>query len=120
MEEARLWNDMLLYLESQLNLPPNTFKVSVIVESIYAVLELDEIIFTLKHRIVGLNAGRWNYMFSLVKTFKHHLNSLIPPRTQIRNSDRFLHTFNQYVVHIAHKRGIHAIGGTSNQIPRMH
>lgn len=62
---------MLLHLESLLKLPANTFKVSVIVESVHAVLELDEIIFALKHRIVGLNAGKWNYMFSLVKTFKH-------------------------------------------------
>jgi malate synthase len=62
---------MLLHLEGLLKLPPNTFKVSVIVESVHSVLELEEIIFALKHRIVGLNAGRWNYIFSVVKSFKN-------------------------------------------------
>ncbi|CDW81162.1 malate synthase [Stylonychia lemnae] len=120
MEEAIFWNQMLIYLEKQLLVPTNTFKVTVIVETVTAMLELEEIIFAFKHRIVGVNTGRWNYIFSIVKRFQHFQNSFIDSRHKISMEDKFMNNFNRYVVHIAHKRGIHVIGGASNYVPREH
>ena len=85
-----------------------------IVETVTAILELDEIIFAFKHRIIGLNTGRWNYMFSVVKRFQNFQNCFIDSRNKITMEDMFMNNFNRYVVHIAHKRGIHVIGGASN------
>lgn len=119
LEEAIFWNDILSYLEAQLGAEPNSFKVTVIVESVIALTQLDEIIFALKERIVGLNTGRWNYIGSIVKRFRNQISSMIDSRHQIYSDSPFLQSFNLYVVHIAHKRGIHAIGGASNFVPRL-
>lgn len=94
--------------------------MTVIVESVVAMIQLDEIVFALKERIVGLNTGKWNYMSSIVKRFRTQMNSMIDSRHQIDHNSNFLKSFNEYVVHTAHKRSIHAIGGASNYVPRMH
>lgn len=75
VEEAIFWGDVIAYLEKSLGAPKNSFKVTVIVESVTALLQLDEIIFVLRDRIVGLNAGKWNYISSVVKRFRNHLAS---------------------------------------------
>ena len=80
---------------------------------------MDEIIFALRERIVGLNTGKWNYMGSLVKRFRNQISSMIDSRHQIKADALFLKRFNQYIVYTAHKRGIHAIGGASNFVPRL-
>eukprot|EP00347_Sterkiella_histriomuscorum_P014713 403359836 len=120
IEEAIFWNQMLMYLEKQLGVQTNTFKVTVIIESVTALLEIEEIIFAFKHRIIGVNTGRWNYLFSVVKRFQLSPNSFIDSRNKINMEDQFMFNFNRYVVHIAHKRGIHAIAGASNYVPREH
>lgn len=117
LEEAIFYNKVLDELESQLRVPQYSFKVNIIVESIYILLELEEIIFAFKHRIVGLNTGRWNYMASILHSYSKDLTSLIKPRMKISHNEPFLEAFNRHVVHLAHKRGIHAIGGASNYIP---
>jgi malate synthase len=109
---------MLEELETLMKVPKNSFKVCVIVESIYVILELEEIIFAMKHRIVGLNTGRWNYMATILASYHQDITSLIKPRMKITVDEPFLDAFNRHVVHLAHKRGIHAIGGASNYIPR--
>lgn len=111
---------MLIALEKHLQVPTNTFKVTVIIETVTSVIELEEIIFAFKHRIVGINTGRWNYMFSIVKRFQNSLCSFLDSRHKISNEDTFLSNFNRYVIHIGHKRGVHVIGGASNLIPREH
>jgi malate synthase len=100
--------------------PTNTFRVTVIIETVPSILELEEIIFAFKHRIVAINAGKWNYLHSVVKRFKNLPSSSFKFRDRITNEDTFVKNFNRYVVHIAHKRGIHVIGGASNFVPRVH
>ena len=84
-----------------------------------ALLQLDEIIFALKHRIVGLNAGKWNYLSSVVKRFRNEHQSMIDPRSQIKPDSPILKAFYLKIVHTAHLRGIHAIGGASNYLPKL-
>ncbi len=93
--------------------------MTVIVESVTALLQLDEIVFALKDRIVGLNAGKWNFLSSVVKRFRNEYQSLIDPRSQIKPDSPILKAFYLKVVHTAHCRGIHAIGGASNYLPKM-
>jgi malate synthase len=119
MEEAILWDDILSKLEHHLGVPRYSFKVTVIVESITAVFELDEIIFHLKHRLVGLNTGRWNYINSILKRFASYSTPVFLPRDHINSDAPFLKAFNSHVVHSAHKRGVHAIGGASNYLPKL-
>lgn len=93
--------------------------MTVVVESVTALLQLDEIVFALKDRIVGLNAGKWNYLSSVVKRFSNEYQSLIDPRSQIKADSPILKAFYLKVVHTAHRRGMHAIGGASNYLPKM-
>ena len=119
LEEAIFWGEMLSFLELSLGVPKNSFKVTVIVESVTALIQLDEIIFALRERIVGLNAGKWNYLSSVVKRSRNLYSSLIDPRNQIKPDAPLLKAFYLHVVHTAHRRGIHAIGGASNYLPKM-
>ena len=105
---------MLKHLEKLLNVPTNTFKVTVIIETFTAVIELEEIIFAFKHRIIGLNTGRWNYLFSVIKRFQFEQSSFLDARNKISIDDMFMTNFSRYIVHIGHKRGVHVIAGASN------
>ena len=98
MEEAAFWNEILSFLEEKLGVPQFSFKVSVIVESVVAVAQLDEIVFALKERIVGLNAGRWNYIGSILKRYREQPSCQLDSRHQIRSDATFLNLFNQHVV----------------------
>jgi len=109
---------LLTKLEHHLNVPENSFKVNLIVESISAIFELEEIMFVLKQIIVGLNRGKWNYIFSIIKRFRHFPDPVLPPRNKIDNDEPFLNAFNSFVVYAAHKRGMHAIAGASNYLPK--
>jgi len=120
MEDAQLWDKILGYIEREIGVEENSFKVTVIVESVSALFELDEIIFILRKRIVGLNAGRWNYLASLAKRFKFDPSSQLQPRNDIETNEPYLQAFNQQIVHVAHKRGLHAIGGASNFTARFY
>ena len=118
-EESLFWDDLLSTLESLLSVPQYTFKVTLIVDSVIALHELDEIVFGLRSRLVALNAGKWNYLSSLVKRYQSQPSSQIESRSQIKvESSSTLQAFNLKVVHTAHKRGIHAIGGANRLIPR--
>ncbi|TNV80021.1 hypothetical protein FGO68_gene9116 [Halteria grandinella] len=118
LEEANFWNEMLSFLEQQLKAPANSFKITFVVESVLALSQLEEIVFALKERLVGLNTGRWNYIGSVVKRFRNFPSSQIEARHSLSNEASFLQAFQSQILNIAHKRGIHAIGGTSSFVPR--
>lgn len=99
--------------------PLNSFKVTVVVESVVALSQLDEIVFALRERIVGLNAGKWNYLSSIVKRYRNQPQSMIEPRHLIKPYAPYLASLMLQVVHTAHRRGIHAIGGASEHVPRI-
>jgi malate synthase len=115
--EARWWNAVFDFAESYLEVPNGTFKATVLVETITASFQLDEIIYELKNHIVGLNCGRWDYIFSYIKKFRNHDNFVVPNRDQVTMTTPFMAAYSALVVQRCHKRGIHAIGGMAAQIP---
>jgi malate synthase len=116
--ETRLWNDVFAFLETHLGLPENSIKVTVLIETIPAAFQMDEILFELKGRIVGLNAGRWDYLFSIIKYFRDAgLNYVLPDRNQITMSAPMMRAYTDLLVATCHKRKAMAIGGMSAFIP---
>ncbi len=115
--EARWWNAVFEFAQDYLEIPSGTFKTTVLVETITASHQLDEIIYELKDHIVGLNCGRWDYIFSYIKKFRNHPNFLVPNRDQVTMTSPFMDAYSKLVIQRCHKRGIHAIGGMAAQIP---
>ncbi|QRM90067.1 malate synthase A [Lacinutrix sp. WUR7] len=115
--EARWWNEVFTFAEDYLNVPQGTFKATVLVETITASFQLDEIIYELKEHIVGLNCGRWDYIFSYIKKFRNHPNFVVPNRDQVTMTTPFMDAYSKLVIQRCHKRGILAIGGMAAQIP---
>src|SRR5688572_8172931 len=117
MEEAALWEDVLAHVESVLGLPDGQMKVTVLVETLPAVFEMDEILHALRKRIAGLNCGRWDYIFSYLKTFRRHRDRLLPERSQVTMTQPFLKTYSELLIHTCHRRDAHAMGGMAAQVP---
>lgn len=115
--EAALWADVLRYAEACLKLAPGTIKVTVLIETITAAFEMEEILYVLKDHIVGLNAGRWDYIFSLIKKFRLDTAFILPDRSAVTMQQPFMKAYATLLVQICHKRGAHAIGGMSAFIP---
>ncbi|MGB4974961.1 MAG: malate synthase A [Cyclobacteriaceae bacterium] len=115
--EARWWNDVFTFAQDYLGVPHGTFKATVLVETITASFQLDEIIYELKDHIVGLNCGRWDYIFSYIKKFRNHPNFVVPNRDQVTMTTPFMDAYSKLVIQRCHKRGILAIGGMAAQIP---
>jgi len=115
--EARLWNDVFVLAQDQLGIPQGTIKATVIIETILAALEMDEILYELRDHSAGLNAGRWDYIFSIIKTFGHRPTLLLPDRAQITMTVPFMKAYSQLLVKTCHARGAHAIGGMAAFIP---
>ncbi len=115
--EARWWNEVFNFAQDYLEVPKGTFKATVLIETITASFQLDEIIFALKDHIVGLNCGRWDYIFSYIKKFRNHPNFVVPNRDQVTMTTPFMEAYSKLVIQRCHKRGIHAIGGMAAQIP---
>ena len=115
--EARLWNDIFKEAQTQLGIAQGTIKVTVLIETILAAFEMEEIIYELKEHMGGLNAGRWDYIFSVVKKFRNHPEYLLPDRAQVTMTVPFMRAYAQLLVKTCHKRGAHAIGGMSAFIP---
>ncbi len=115
--EARWWNEVFAFAQEYLQVPQGTFKATVLVETITASFQLDEIIYELKEHIVGLNCGRWDYIFSYIKKFRNHPNFVVPNRDQVTMTTPFMDAYAKLVVQRCHKRGILAIGGMAAQIP---
>ncbi|MGB8376195.1 MAG: malate synthase A [Salegentibacter sp.] len=115
--EARWWNEVFTFAQDYLEVPKGTFKATVLIETITASFQLDEIIYELKDHIVGLNCGRWDYIFSYIKKFRNHPNFVVPNRDQVTMTTPFMEAYSKLVIQRCHKRGIHAIGGMAAQIP---
>jgi malate synthase len=117
MEEAALWDEVLAHIEATLGLPPGQIKVTVLIETLPAAFEMNEILHALRTRIAGLNCGRWDYIFSYIKTFRAHRDKVLPERAQVTMTQPFLKAYSDLLVHTCHKRGAHAMGGMAAQIP---
>ncbi|HBD18745.1 MAG TPA: malate synthase A [Arenimonas sp.] len=117
MEEAALWEQVLSFIEQRLRLPAGCMKVTVLVETLPAAFEMHEILHALRTRIVGLNCGRWDYIFSYLKTFRRHGNRVLPERGQVGMTQPFLKAYSELLIQTCHRRGAHAMGGMAAQIP---
>ena len=115
--EARWWNEVFVFAQNYLGIPNGTFKATVLIETITASFQLDEIIFELKDHIAGLNCGRWDYIFSYIKKFRNHPNFVVPNRDQVTMTSPFMDAYSKLVIQRCHKRNILAIGGMAAQIP---
>ena len=115
--EARLWNAIFVFSQNYLSIPQNTIKATVLVETITASFQLDEIIYELRNHMAGLNCGRWDYIFSYIKKFKNHKNFMVPNRDQVTMTSPFMNAYSLLVIQKCHKRGVHAMGGMAAQIP---
>lgn len=115
--EARLWNDVFSFAEEEFNLPNGTIKATVLIETILAAFEMEEIIYELKTHICGLNAGRWDYIFSAIKKFSNFSDRLFPDRVQVSMNVPFMRAYAKLLVKTCHKRGVHAMGGMAAFIP---
>lgn len=116
--EARLWNDVLTFSEAELGLPHGVVKATVLLETVLAAFEMDEIIYELRDHMAGLNFGRWDYIFSFIKKFRNFEDKVLPERSQVTMDKHFLKSCAGLLVHTCHKRGVMAIGGMAAQIPR--
>jgi malate synthase len=115
--EARLWNEVFVHAQQSLGLPVGTIKATVLIETLPAAFEMDEILYELKDHSAGLNCGRWDYIFSSVKTLRRDPAWVIPDRGQVTMEQPFLRAYTQLLVQTCHRRGIHAMGGMAAQIP---
>ncbi len=117
MEEAALWDEVLAHIESTLTLPAGTIKATVLIETLPAAFEMDEILHALRGRCVGLNCGRWDYIFSCIKTLRAHRDRVLPERGQVGMTQPFLRAYSDLLIRTCHRRGAHAMGGMAAQIP---
>jgi malate synthase len=117
-EEARLWNDVFNLAQDELGIPRGTIKATVLIENVLAAFEMEEILYELREHMAGLNAGRWDYIFSVIKKFRNRPDFLLPNRAQITMTVPFMRSYTEQLVRACHRRGAHAIGGMAAYIPR--
>ncbi|MDQ2902387.1 MAG: malate synthase A [Chloroflexota bacterium] len=115
--EARLWNDVFVLAQEKLGIPRGTIKATVLIETILATFEMDEILYELREHSSGLNCGRWDYIFSAIKKFRNLPQFIYPDRAQVTMTTHFMHSYSLLVIQTCHKRNAHAIGGMAAQIP---
>src|SRR5229473_427728 len=115
--EARLWNDVFVAAQEALGVPKGTVRATVLVETLPAAFEMDEILFELRDHSSGLNAGRWDYIFSLIKKMRFQPNLSLPDRVQISMTVPFMRAYTELLVRTCHRRGAHALGGMAPFIP---
>ena len=115
--EARLWNDVFLFAQEYVGVPRGTVRATVLIETILAAFEMDEILYELREHSAGLNCGRWDYIFSFIKTFRNHKAFLLPDRSQVTMDRAFLKAYVELLIQTCHRREIHAMGGMAAQIP---
>ena len=115
--EARLWSNIFKFTEKEYNLPEGTIKCTVLIEHICAAFEMDEILYELKKHICGLNCGRWDYIFSFIKTLSNYRKFILPDRKSITMEQHFMSSYTKLLVMTCHKRKAYAIGGMAAQIP---
>ncbi|MEV4641020.1 malate synthase A [Actinoplanes sp. NPDC049548] len=112
--EARLWNDVFVYAQQALGIPRGTIRATVLIETITAAFEMDEILYELREHSAGLNAGRWDYLFSMIK---NRPDVVLPERSQVTMTAPFMRAYTELLVKTCHRRGAHAIGGMAAVVP---
>ena len=115
--EARLWNDVLVWAQEALGLPQGTFRATVLIETLPAAFQMDEILWELRDHSYGLNAGRWDYIFSMIKSFRDRPEFVLPDRNDVKMTVPFMSSYAQLLVKTCHARGAFAMGGMSALIP---
>ncbi|HJU64448.1 MAG TPA: hypothetical protein VJ596_02165, partial [Gemmatimonadaceae bacterium] len=115
--EARLWNDVFVFAQDRLGMPRGTIRATVLIETILAAFEMDEILYELRDHAAGLNAGRWDYIFSAIKKFRNRPEFMLPDRVQVTMTVPFMRAYTELLVKTCHRRGAHAIGGMAAFIP---
>jgi malate synthase len=115
--EARLWNDVFIFAQSYCGIPNGTIRATVLIETILAAFEMDEVLYELRDHSAGLNCGRWDYIFSFIKKFRNRPDYILPERNSVTMTQPFLASYVELLIHTCHKRGIHAMGGMAAQIP---
>jgi malate synthase len=115
--EARLWNDIFNYSQDKLSIKRGTIKATVLIETILAAFEMDEILYELREHSAGLNCGRWDYIFSFIKKFRADPNAVMPDRGQVTMTAHFLRSYSLLLIKTCHRRNVHAMGGMAAQIP---
>jgi malate synthase len=115
--EARLWNDVFCFAQDYLDIPRGSIRATVLIETILAAFEMDEILYELREHSSGLNCGRWDYIFSFIKKFRTRPDFVLPNRAQVTMERHFLASYVELLIQTCHRRGIHAMGGMAAQIP---
>jgi malate synthase len=115
--EARLWNDVFVFAQESLGVPQGSIRATVLIETILGAFEMDEILYELRDHSAGLNCGRWDYIFSFIKKFRHRPDFVLPDRAQVTMERHFLKSYVDLLIQTCHRRGIHAMGGMAAQIP---
>lgn len=115
--EAQLWNDVFVWSQERLGIPNGTIRATVLIETILAAFEMDEILHELRDHSAGLNCGRWDYIFSYIKKLRCHSGFTLPVRSEVTMETHFLKSYSELLIRTCHRRGIHAMGGMAAQIP---
>jgi len=115
--EARWWNNVFNWAQDYLSIPRGTIRATVLIETLPAAFQMDEILYELKDHSAGLNCGRWDYIFSFIKTIRNHPDKILPNRSQVTMMSHCMKSYRDLLIHTCHKRGIHAMGGMAAQIP---
>ncbi|MCA8977493.1 MAG: malate synthase A [Planctomycetes bacterium] len=115
--EARLWNDVFVHAQQALDIPPGTIKATVLIETILAAFEMDEILYELRQHSAGLNCGRWDYIFSFIKKAAHDPDFVLPDRSTVTMEQHFLRSYSKLLINTCHRRSAFAMGGMAAQIP---
>jgi malate synthase len=115
--EARLWNDVFCFCQDELGIDRGTIKATVLIETLPAAFEMEEILYELREHSAGLNAGRWDYMFSTIKTFRERPEFVLPDRSAVKMTVPFMRAYTELLVRTCHRRGAHAMGGMAALIP---
>jgi len=115
--EARLWNEIFSFAENSFDLPVGTIRATVLIETLPAAFQMDKILYELRGHSVGLNCGRWDYIFSFIKSLSLSREAVLPDRDQVGMTEHFMRSYTQLLIQTCHKRGAHAIGGMAAQIP---
>jgi len=116
-KEARLWDEIFIFCEKAFDLPLGTIRATVLIETLPAAFQMNEILYELRAHSAGLNCGRWDYIFSFIKTIQDFRDAVLPDREQMSMTQHFLRSYTQLLVQTCHRRGAHAIGGMAAQIP---
>ncbi|MBE63853.1 MAG: malate synthase A [Flammeovirgaceae bacterium] len=115
--EARLWNEVFVFAQNYLGIQQGTIKATVLIETLPASFQLNEILYELRNHSCGLNCGRWDYIFSYIKKFRANKHKTVPNRDQVTMTSHFMKSYSDLVIQPCHKRGAHAMGGMAAQIP---